>query len=660
MLLEVELDPPPGKGEVHRALGQVAQGVGGVVARWGYRLVAWSPLEALNLKGVVRERRYRLWPQGPQPLDPARPPDREALTSLARNWLRGSLRQAFPDRRLEGLHLLGKAPAREGRGWQLYEGAWLDVFVDAEGQLWLEVDLRHRLEATLSLEDWLAQGHELPARARNAYGEGRTWEVVRLGDEDPKDLILENGLTLLEYHRRKGHLNGEAPGRVVWVRDPRRPRERVPHLTGLLVPIPTLEDLEEPQRLQILPGDRLRKTLQVAQAVARRVFGLQEVEPQKALAHLLPRPSLVGKEGKRLGKPADALRVGALRAQPAGVALLRLDGGRGWPPRLRELLLKAAAASGVEVRLLEAPDLSLERELAFRRGLAALRAQGVEALLVLTPPLPWEVRHRLKALALQEGLPTQLLNTPLGEGEEHRLTNALLGLLVKLGWQLLALEGEYPAELAVGFDAGGQRTLRFGGGACAVLGDGSALGWLLPQAQVGERIPEEAVWDLLLESLELFREAKGRLPRRVLLLRDGRIPKEEFSLALAQLREEGIAYDLLSVRKSGGGRVYPVGGGRLADGLMVPLEEGAFLLLTVHREGRGTPQPLKVVREEGDGDLRALARQLYHLTRLYPASGYFFPRLPAPLHLADRLTRETARIRVRPHPHLDFRRLFFV
>lgn len=154
----------------------------------------------------------------------------------------------------------------------------------------------------------------------------------------------------------------------------------------------------------------------------------------------------------------------------------------------------------------------------------------------------------------------------------------------------------------MGFDAGGRESFRFGGAACAVGGDGGHLLWTLPEAQAGERIPQEVVWDLLEETLWAFRRKAGRLPSRVLLLRDGRVPQDEFALALEALAREGIAYDLVSVRKSGGGRVYPVQG-RLADGLYVPLEDKTFLLLTVHRDFRGTPRPLKLVHEAGDTPL---------------------------------------------------------
>ncbi|WP_295424970.1 argonaute PAZ domain-containing protein, partial [Thermus sp.] len=497
-LLQVQLDPPPEPEATYALLGRLARQVGPMVARFGTGLVSPSLPEGLALEGEVAGSRgshaYRLLPQGRHPLDPARPGDREALNALARRRLELGLQQAFPKGyRVEGRRLLGLKPLREGPGWRLLRGAELDLMVDPEGRWLLEVDLVHRLEATLDLEGWLAQGHPLPARARNAYGGGYrgVWEVVRLGEEAPEEVLLENGLSLLAYHRQKGHWEGRSPGRVVWVRDPRRAKE-TPHLTGLLVPVLTLEELEEPLALQIPPEPRRKDAEQVARVVAQRLFGLPEARPLRVQARRLPQAQLRAHGGKRAGKPADALRVGALGAREATVALLRLDGGQGWPPPLLEALKGVARASGVSMRFLIGQTPPPERELAFRQALEGIRAQGAEALLVLTPPLSPERRNRLKALALQEGLPTQLLNTPLGPGDRHRMASALLGPLAKLAWPVVALEGR-----AVGFDAGGRDTLRFGGAACATTGDGSFLGWALPEAQVGERIPERVAWDLL-------------------------------------------------------------------------------------------------------------------------------------------------------------------
>lgn len=657
--LEVRLDPPPGLEEVYPLRHRVAHTAGGVVYPGRTGLLSWTPPEELRLEGEVllkgRAFRYTLLPKGRLS---AWPEEREALEGLARRLLEKTLPLAFKGYLVRRRQVLGRA-AREETFWRFRKGAQLDLLLNKEGWLVLKVELIHAFEAKEDLEAWHEAGLPLPRWVRNRYESRGKWRFQRLGEEDPQEVLLDGGLSLLEYHRKKGRLGeGDPPGRVVWLEDPKRPGRAIPHLARLLEPVITLDLIDEVPEARIGPKERLLDARKVAARLAPHL-GLKEPPRPLALrAHPLPPPSL--EAHRRIGKPADILRTGALEAGALGVGLLRLDGGQGWPAEVRRALEEVGQKSGVSFRFLEAPPLNPGEELEFQSGLRRLKAQGAEALLVLTPHLPEARRNRLKTLALQEGLPTQLLNPPYEEG--HRLSNALLGLLGKLGWKLFRLAGEYPAELALGFDAGGMRSLRFGGGACAVTADGGLLFWSLPEAQVGERLAQEVVWDLVKEALQTYQEGFGTLPRRILLLRDGFVQREEFNLSLQELERQGIAFDLLSVRKGSGDRVFAENGGPPKEGLYVPLDEGAFLLTTaIHPGGKGTPRPLKVEREVGDTPILDLARQLYHLSRLYPGSGYRFPRLPAPLHLADRLVWEVGQLGgVRALAQLNRRRLFFL
>lgn len=660
--LAVELDPPPKREEVIPLLSLLTRRVGGKAARLGDHLVTWSPPESLALQGNLRRGEqvytYRLHPRGQTPLNPKNPTEREALSTLARRLLDEVLEGV----RAKGFRVEGRAVYRreyaQGRGWRVLKGAVLDLWVSPAGEMILEVDLAFRILCEMTLEAWLAQGHAPPKRVRNTYDD-RTWELIRVGEEAPESVRLPAGLSLLEYHTAKGRLPERSKARVAWVRDPKNPREEIPHLTTLLQPVLTLEDLQEEEgatlNLSIPWQQRYGETRKVADWVAKE-FGVKKPQPLRVQAHRLESPLLRART--RVGKPADALHVGLYQAKESTLALLSLDATPGWPGFLRKALERAFKASQASIKLREIHAHPSEG-LAFREALREAREAGVQAVLVLTSPMSWEARNQLKALLLKEGLPSQFLNLPLRETDRHRWENALLGLLAKAGQQVVALEGSYPAELALGFDAGGKESFRFGGAACAVGQEGSLLLWSLPEAQAGERIPGEVVWDLTEEALLAFKRRQGRLPSRILLLRDGRVPKDEFTLALTRLSQEGVAFDLVSVRKSGGGRIYPTRG-RLADGLFVPLEDKTFLLLTVHREFRGTPRPLKMVHEEGNTPLETLARQIYHLTRLYPASGFLFPRLPAPLHLADRLVKEVGRLGVRHLKDVDREKLFFV
>lgn len=669
-LFRLDFSPFPARDELHPLTARVLRRLGvPAVSWWESFCLAWEPPQTLQGEVRAGERVYAFTLQalGRKRLNPADPLDRGALSALASRWLEAKLRELRVRNRqveVEGKGVYNcQAEAASGPGWRILRGALLDLRVDPQGTLLLEVDLSYRFFPTHTLEEWLQEGHRLPKRVRNAYpdGFGRTWEVVRLGKENPKQVMLNGGKNLLAYHQERGRLLSREAGQVVWLRDPSQRRmEEIPHLTGLLLPVLTLEEIHELGELpplQIPSMERLKRICETARWAVKtlKLGGPPEPQPLRVQAFRLPPPVLVAAKGQRVGKAADALEKGVFKGKAAKVALLRLDGGRGWPPFLE----KALKGLGLEASVLGAAPDVLEDELDFRNELCKIRNAGFAALLVLTPPLSPERRNRLKSLSLAEGLPTQLLNTPVGESDRHRIANALLGLLAKVGAQPVALKGEYPAELAVGFDAGGQGSFRFGGAVCAVGKEGGVLTWSLPEAQAGERIPEEVVWDLLQEALLAFQGAIHRLPKKVLLLRDGKVPQGEFAKALGELKRRGVAYDLVSVRKTGGGRIYPTKG-RLADGLFLPLEEDGFLLLTVHREGRGTARPLKLVREEGETPIPDLARQIYHLTRLHPASGFLFPRLPAPLHLADRLVKEVGRLGLRHLKEVDRSQLFFV
>lgn len=671
-LFRLELSPFPSRDELYPLAAWAIRRLGVPAVFWqeSFCLTWGSPQ---TLQGEVRAGEtvygFTLQEEGKRRLDPANPPERRALSDLASRWLERKLKELRDPRiEVEGRWVYNKNKVvASGRGWRVLRGAFLDLKVDPEGTLLLEVDLSYRFFPTHTLEEWLQEGHPLPKRVRNNYpdGFGRSWEVVRLGEEAPQQVLLRGGKSLLEYHQERGRLLDREAGRVVWLRDPSRGRrEEIPHLTGLLLPVLTLEeihDLGEVPPLQILSAKRLEISRQTARwAVSTlKLGGPLKPQPLRVKAFRLPPPVLVAAKGLRVGKAADSLEKGVFKEKKAKVALLRLDGGKGWPSFLDKEALRRVGLEVGEAGLSGATSDVPKDELSFRAELRKLSSEGFSALLVLTPPLTQEFRNRLKSLSLAEGLPTQLLNTPVGESDRHRVANALLGLLTKVGAQPVALKGEYPAELAVGFDAGGKGSFRFGGAVCAVGKEGGVLSWSLPEAQAGERIPEEVVWDLLQEALLAFKDSMGRLPAKALLLRDGKIPKGEFAKALEELKRRGVAYDLVSVRKTGGGRIYPTKG-RLADGLFLPLEDEEFLLLTVHREGRGTPRPLKLIREEGETPILELARQIYHLTRLHPASGFLFPRLPAPLHLADRLVREVGRLGIRHLKKVDRSQLFFV
>lgn len=145
-----------------------------------------------------------------------------------------------------------------------------------------------------------------------------------------------------------------------------------------------------------------------------------------------------------------------------------------------------------------------------------------------------------------------------------------------------------------------------------------------------------------------FQRLENRLPRRILLLRDGFVRSNEFEVAIAQLQQEGIAVDLLEVIKSGTGRMAArQSSGQLLDALpgtaVISNASHTFRIVTSQATG-GSARPLQIVRNSGDAPLELLAKQIDRLSMLHPASGYSASRLPMVLHYADKMAKEVQRL----------------
>lgn len=168
------------------------------------------------------------------------------------------------------------------------------------------------------------------------------------------------------------------------------------------------------------------------------------------------------------------------------------------------------------------------------------------------------------------------------------------------------------------------------------------------------------------ESLVNFKKMNGKQsPKRILLMRDGLIQQQEFSLITEALEEGEIKYDLISVRKSGAGRI----GRRNSDGTYVDAPKGTvifsgndkFKIVTSEAKAGGSARPLFVVREQGDTPIEIIAEQFYRLTQLHPVSGSFTSRLPMPLNYADKLAKKNSVFRICGIlQNLDRKKLFFV
>jgi hypothetical protein len=136
---------------------------------------------------------------------------------------------------------------------------------------------------------------------------------------------------------------------------------------------------------------------------------------------------------------------------------------------------------------------------------------------------------------------------------------------------------------------------------------------------------EQAVLRTVANIINRFQRIENRLPRRILLLRDGIVQCDEFETAIAALQQDNIAVDLLGVRKSGAGRMTMTNqkSGQLIDaspGTAILSQDGdTFRIVTSQAQAGGSTRPLQVVRDVGNAPLEILARQVDRLCLLNPS-----------------------------------------
>ncbi len=242
---------------------------------------------------------------------------------------------------------------------------------------------------------------------------------------------------------------------------------------------------------------------------------------------------------------------------------------------------------------------------------------------------------------------------PMFRLEDYRIANIVLGLLLKAKWQpvgLEAIQDRYAAEVVIGFDAGTNRSMYYGTSAFAVLANGQNLGWEIPEAQRGEKLSGQVVWRTVSNIITRFYAQENRMPKRILLLRDGFVQDEEFLETVAELKQANIAVDILGVRKSGAGRmaILPYQSEFLEDaspGTAILSTDGDTLrIITSEAKAGGSARPLQVVRDYGDAPLEILACQIDRLSMLNPGSAYAYSRLPYVIHFADRMAKFVQRL----------------
>jgi len=221
--------------------------------------------------------------------------------------------------------------------------------------------------------------------------------------------------------------------------------------------------------------------------------------------------------------------------------------------------------------------------------------------------------------------------------------NLTLNIYAKAGIRPFSLAERLPYDFIVGVDVGNDRyNRRSKAGSVTVLLSNGLIKTLFPLwiDVGGEKI------ELLGELLELLMERLELRGKRLLILRDGLIHREELESLRASLAEEELEVDFVSVKKVHSFRILSDKGPAA-----VLLEGGAGVLLPHSVKGARSLLVDSFYSLRGSGVERlpvthSLLSVLYRLTKVNFSTLFreeSLLRLPSPLHYSDRFVKSLGR-----------------
>ncbi|MBP0028714.1 argonaute PAZ domain-containing protein [Roseofilum sp. Guam] len=680
----------PEQGDEQRAISSIGYKVGVIAAKLGSCILTKERIRP----DKMQSNDWKLTEIGTKILNFENPVERKVLETLERKVLDKKLKilkTTKVERASEGglIWWITDEAGREkcGNGWEVHRGRRIDITIDADGHLYLDIDIHHRFYTPWTLHQWLENYSNIPITyVRNTYKDKNNnylrWRYEDMSDALPQNVLIEDlDMSLADYHRKSGATEEEINNsRVVYVRIANQwNATSVPHLSQRLSPSLTMEmlanladtqDLEEQEKKDIQNvlnsirknlNDRIYQSQETAQRIVNKVYQIPgTVEALTVDGYILPPAELLANNNQTVKKAAEVRYKGCAKVGETQLGCLNLfNDEHKYPFEVQECLKEIAAKSNTKINgksyrtEKDLPKGDLEQQIFWQKW----ADEGIKTVLVVMPWSPNKRKYNIRVQALQAGIATQFI-VPKPKADKYKALNVSLGLLCKAGWQPIRLNPFNDPEIAdliIGFDTGTNRELYYGTSAFAVLADGQSLGWELPDVQRGETFSGQAIWQTVSKLTLKFNKICNRLPTKLLLMRDGLVQEGEFEKTIKALKEQNIAVDVVGVRKSGAGRMgrdveengSPVYYDARMGSVVFTPKEKSFTLVSSEAINQtiGSVRPLRVVHEYGNTSLELLALQTYHLTQLHPASGFRSCRLPWVLHLADRSSKEFQRIR---------------
>ncbi|SDB53878.1 Piwi domain-containing protein [Butyrivibrio sp. INlla16] len=229
-----------------------------------------------------------------------------------------------------------------------------------------------------------------------------------------------------------------------------------------------------------------------------------------------------------------------------------------------------------------------------------------------------------------------------GRTSKYYLQNIVLGILGKTGgipW----IVKKMPAgvDCFVGLDvAMVERGIHYP--ACSVVFDscGRMLGFFKPRIpQKGEKITTELLQDIFDQVIISYEDNFGEKPHNIVIHRDG-FSNENSEWYEYYFNAQGIKYSIIEVRKNVRAKLIEENGNDLnpAFGSCVFNDKKAYLVSTLMKKRKGSPNPLLIEKNCGDVSITDAAAQVLYLTQLHVGSTQK-PRLPVTTGYADKICK---------------------
>jgi len=229
-----------------------------------------------------------------------------------------------------------------------------------------------------------------------------------------------------------------------------------------------------------------------------------------------------------------------------------------------------------------------------------------------------------------------------GNKARYYLHNIVLGILGKTGgvpWIVDKMPSG--ADCFVGLDVA-MMDKGIHCPACSVVFDahGRMLGFFKPRMpQRGEKITTEILQDVFDQVILSYEDAYGERPRNIVIHRDG-FSNEDAEWYDHYFKAQNINYSIIEVRKNVGAKVLEENGTDLnpAIGACVFNDNKAYLVSTLMKGKKGSPNPLVIERTCGDISMTDAVTQVLYLTQLHVGSTQK-PRLPVTTGYADKICK---------------------